>query len=260
MSESHPKTPVGDSDDELQQALAAFGDDAMSLLEDDDFDEISAEMISQVDRPTQSACSLTPESVVDESESDDDVSPLIRYIKKLNKAIYGNALAARQNRCHGSVGESQSASIVPRFMVFEVAQRQLAANLDDVLEIARYPKVTQLPRTPSWLRGITQLRGQILSVTDLRDLLYLPGTRPAVGEKIIVIHSRKNAASTAIVVDRVVGIRSLDNENEIANTAGLDQPIASIASGTAMFDHETTVIIDPDQLLEFAEITRTHSN
>ncbi len=253
MSESHPKTPGGDGNDELQQALAAFGDDAMSFLEGDDFEEISVEMIAQIDCQTQSTCSVTPESVLDESEIGDDDSPLIRYMKKLNKAIYGNALAARQNRGHGSVGESQSASTAPRFIVFEVAQRQLGANLDDVLEIARYPKVTQLPRTPSWIRGVTQLRGQILSITDLRNLLQLPGKRPAVGEKIIVIQSKKNAASTAIVVDRVVGIRSLNDEDEIAHTAGLDHPIASIASGTAMFDHETTVIIDPDQLLECAE-------
>jgi purine-binding chemotaxis protein CheW len=253
MSESHPTTPVDDSDDELKQALAAFGDDALSLLEGDDFDEISAEMTESLGVQTPSTCSVTPECLLDQFESDDDVSPLIRYMKKLNKAIYGNALAARQNRCHGSVAQSHSASSVPRFIVFEVAERQLAANLDDVLEIARYPKVTQLPRTPSWLRGVTQLRGQILSVTDLRDLLQLPCKRPAIGEKIIVIHSKKLAASTAIVVDRVVGIRSPGDKNELANTAGLDPPIASIASGIAMFDHETTVIIDPDQLLECAE-------
>lgn len=230
-----------DSDDELKNALsAAFGDDAMSMLDDDDGDEISEEMLIALGGETQANSS-------DIFGNDEDASPLIRFVKDLNRAIYSNG-AALQN----GGNEPQSAARTPRLVVFSVGEQQFGLPFNDVLEIARYPKVTALPRTPAWLRGVANLRGQILSVTDLRNLLQFTSERPAVGEKIIVVRSKRHSASTAIVVDSVLGIRDFgDDQGDVSD---FSHRVARISNGTATIDQETTVLIDPDKLFGSAEL------
>jgi twitching motility protein PilI len=136
--------------------------------------------------------------------------------------------------------------------VFAIGQQQFAIPLCDVREIARNPKITELPCTAAWLRGVTNLRGQILSVTDLRNLLQIDSRRPVVGEKIIVIHNRQPAATTALAVDRVIGIRNVTNEQ--TDVSDLSPLIASVANGLATVDKSMTVLIDSEQLLGCEEL------
>ena len=188
----------------------------------------------------------------DEHLIDDDVSPLIRYVEELSNAIYGDGLAAQPHAGHPSANGQQLPARAPRFVVFAVGDHQFGVPLSDVCEIVRDPKVTKLPRTPPWLRGVTNLRSQILSVTDLRSLLHLAGTRPARGETLVVVHSTKHAASTALVVDRVVGIRGFGDQPGAVSDSS--QHVAEIASGTATIDQATTVLIEVDRLFDCAEL------
>lgn len=245
MSDSQSSPSENNVDDELKLALlAAFGDEAMNLMDDDDNNEMHADAFSSIGSPT--LASEFNEIVVDE-----DDGPLIRFVKELNRAIYIDGKSATPN------GENRpeaqhSTSAAPRFVLFSVGDQHFGVPLNDVLEIARYPTVTELPRTPSWLRGVANLRGQILSVTDLRNLLRLSSERPAVGEKIVIVHSKTFAASTAIVVDRVIGIRSFSGER--GTVPDQNNGIASIASGTAVINDSTAVLIDADQLFGCVEL------
>lgn len=140
----------------------------------------------------------------------------------------------------------------PRHVVFSVGSQQFGIPLSEVREIDRCGKVTSLPRTPAWLRGVTNLRGEILSVTDFRNLLELTEDRQTVGEKIIVVHSERHDARTALVVDRVHGIRNLSGEQ--GPLKGLTDRIATFADSLAITDQTATVLIDPDRLLGCNEL------
>ena len=143
-----------------------------------------------------------------------------------------------------------------RHILFEAGGQLFGLPLTGVREIDRFEKVTLLPRTPSWLRGLTNLRGQILSVTDLCELVGLPSRNASHSEKIIVVTSDKFKTSTAFVVERVHGIRSVNAEplqREDASNA-----TAKYAYGMAMLEerielHEEAsnviLLLDPDLLL-----------
>jgi len=151
--------------------------------------------------------------------------------------------------------ETLSAEIdsdTPLSFVFQVGDQLYGVPLDGVREIDRCGKVTSLPRTPSWLRGVTNLRGQILSVTDFRNLLGLVEHRKTIGEKIVVVHSDLHDTRTALVVDRIYGIRNLSSEQKSFD--GLSDRIADFAHSIAFTDQTSTVLIDPDRLLGCDEL------
>jgi len=81
--------------------------------------------------------------------------------------------------------------------------------------------------------------------------------RQSTSEKIIVVHSERHNTHTALVVDRVLGIRSLSGERK--PLAGLSDRIANFADSVSITDQATTVLIDPDELLGCDELIRFNS-
>ncbi len=228
---------------DIQKALiAAFGDDAADWLEDEDQkienDESTAAMLAQATSET------TP------TDGSNDLEALL---DKLNSALADGELPAPASPKElVNEGEQNTQLDGPRHVVFSVGSQQFGIPLTGVHEIDRCGKVTSLPRTPAWLRGVTNLRGEILSVTDFRNLLELTEDRQTVGEKIIVVHSERHNARTALVVDRVLGIRNLSGEQ--GPLEGLTDRLTAFAESLAITDQATTVLIDPDRLLGCDEL------
>lgn len=95
-----------------------------------------------------------------------------------------------------------------KLLLFELEGGLYSVPISSVLEIQRAPEITTLPRTPSWLRGIANLRGSIISIVDLRCLLGMKA-----GERdryVIIVRSHRTALITGLLVNRVLGFRALD--------------------------------------------------
>jgi purine-binding chemotaxis protein CheW len=255
MSDNDFQEPGDPINADLQKALAAaFGDEAI------DWNAIAETDDAGIDA---NGPLLTPGQTSDDAKGgtetpSDPSTALEELLKKVSSAIddgitpemllESNAAPSNQS----SDGENESAELGPRHVVFEIGDQQFGLPLTGVLEIDRCGQVTTLPRTPNWLRGVTNLRGQILSVTDFRHLLNLNIDRQAIGEKIIVVNSKKHAATTAVVVDRVLGIRNLVGER--GPLSGLSDRVANFSDGISVTDESTTVLIDPDLILGCDEL------
>ena len=245
---SKPNDPSKSEKDDLQDALlAAFGDDANEWLEDDDDNQDDAQLAA-----------LLNGTASDLDLADEDSLPSVRALDAVLEGLTAELQAGSTATEPASTKQSDvEQDAGPRHAVFEVGDHVFGIPLRGVREIDRCGKVTVLPRTPAWLRGVTNLRGQILSVTDFRNLLDLSDDRQSTSEKIIVVHSERHNTHTALVVDRVLGIRSLSGERK--PLAGLSDRIATFADSVSVTDQATTVLIDPDELLGCDELIRFNS-
>ncbi len=247
-------TDLPNSDDptvtpDLQAALAAaFGDEAMDWNEETPLVD-PAKAGAADDVPDMAALA---NMLADANSADDPGTALDDLLKKVSSAIDEGNLPEQVDAKEKSKQKTEQETGV-RHVVFEIGDRQFGLPLDGVLEIDRCGKVTSIPRTPHWLRGVTNLRGQILSVTDFRNLMNLQTDRTAVGEKIIVVRSNRHASSTALVVDRVLGIRHLNSDR--GSVSGISDRVANFSDGISVTDQATTVLIDPDLLLGCAELS-----
>ena len=236
---------------DLQKALmAAFGDEAAGETDAQapDFSDMSDEELAAM------------KSLAGDMDAVDDPSTALEeLLQKVSQAVDdgvtpemllgGNELVVQER---SDESQTESSNTGPRHVVFEIGDQQFGLPLSGVLEIDRCGDVTTLPRTPAWLRGVTNLRGQILSVTDLRNLLQLKSDRQGIGEKIIVVNSELHDASTAVVVDRVLGIRNLAGDR--GPLSGLNDRVAGFSDGISVNEQSTTVLIDPDLLLGCNEL------
>jgi purine-binding chemotaxis protein CheW len=103
------------------------------------------------------------------------------------------------------IGTTECESI--RVVEFRLANEKYAIESSYVREVLPLRELTAVPCTPSYLLGIINVRGQILSVLDLRVFFELPREAATRATKIIVLSSKE--MELGIVADAVIGARSI---------------------------------------------------
>lgn len=167
-------------------------------------------------------------------------------------------LAARiARRTLGSLRDLESTelhSTAIKHVLFELGETCYAIPLDNVLELQRLPRLTALPNVPEWLRGVMNLRGDILSVVDLRSLLGLPAFDQPQSQRLVVVRSTQEEIATGWVVDRVVGVRRLAVEEAQATAPTPNGVAVRFVRGLISHDGKIVALLDVNRVLSSPEM------
>ena len=90
---------------------------------------------------------------------------------------------------------------------FLLAQETYAIETNFVREVYPMTELTPLPCTPVFVFGLINVRGQILTVIDMKKLFDLPERGITNLNKVIVV--RKDAMELGILADEIIGIRNI---------------------------------------------------
>ena len=117
-----------------------------------------------------------------------------------------------------SAGKSAEEGAGEIFQVVEflLGQEHFAIDLFDVKEVVEYARITKLPNSPAYIKGIIDLRGEITTIIDLKHRLEsLP--QPDLNETRIIVHPLYNS-KIGIMVDDVLTV-STYNAGHVDETA-----------------------------------------
>lgn len=91
---------------------------------------------------------------------------------------------------------------------FLLGQEHFAVDLFDVKEVVEYTRITKLPNSPRYIKGIIDLRGEITTIIDLKQQLSISGSSIAIEEdsRIIVLDDRLTNSKIGIMVDEVLTV------------------------------------------------------
>src|SRR5690349_18957621 len=109
------------------------------------------------------------------------------------------------------------------YLIFRLGQELFAADVNNVLEILQIPKITKVPRSPEFMRGVINLRGSVLPVVDARIKFGLPAAEDTVDTCIIVmrVEIEGRVLTVGAVTDGVLEVREIAAEEvQAAPTVG----------------------------------------
>ena len=98
-----------------------------------------------------------------------------------------------------------------KYICFNLSEEQFAIPLLAVKEVIKLQEVTPVPQMPHHIMGIFNLRGQVITVMDLRKKLNLP-TAQTSETAIMILNFGKNVLG--VVVDSVNFVQTV-RENEM---------------------------------------------
>jgi purine-binding chemotaxis protein CheW len=84
-------------------------------------------------------------------------------------------------------GQIGSAADVEQLLTFKLDDEVFAIEIARVREVLEYTQLTKVPRTPDFLRGVINLRGNVIPVVDLRRMFSMGSTEASVNACIIIV-------------------------------------------------------------------------
>lgn len=88
---------------------------------------------------------------------------------------------------------------------FRLGDQRLVAPLDHVVEILTYPGMSKVPGSKDWVRGIANVRGNLLPIMDLQGYLQGRGSVPNRRSRVLVVNHK--GVFSGLVVDEVLGLK-----------------------------------------------------
>jgi purine-binding chemotaxis protein CheW len=140
-----------------------------------------------------------------------------------------------------------------RFVLLTIAGTDYAIAEAFVTELERVPRITPVPRVPHWMRGVTNMRGDILSVIDMRRLLGLDGAPPATA-RLLVVRLLDEPFAAGLLVDAVDRIVAVADDHITAPASPLGGPLAPYLGGVFQIGDRLVTLLDIDRLLRSPEV------
>jgi purine-binding chemotaxis protein CheW len=94
---------------------------------------------------------------------------------------------------------------------FHIEDQEFCLDIMAVREIRGWTTATQLPHSPSYVRGVINLRGAVLPILDLKTRLGLGVSEPSARSVIIVVHI--DTRLVGLLVDGVSEILAADRSS-----------------------------------------------
>lgn len=133
-------------------------------------------------------------------------------------------------------------------VAFQLDNATMLIDMASVAEVSPQPPVTRLPGVQRWVRGIANVRGQVLTVVDLHEFFELSGARNPAFNRVIAIE--KGETRLGVIVDRIIGMRQITIK-QIRPEPSQDCPdsMKSCVSGAVLIDNDWMDVFDPEKLI-----------
>ena len=132
-----------------------------------------------------------------------------------------------------------------KYLLFLSDGLLFGVKAEAVVEIITNHTITWLPLVPRYIRGIINLRGQIIPIVDIRRLLNHQDQ-----ESDCIIILRADGAQVGILVDQVQKMVDLETESILPATS---QSSGDLVTGMcSLEDGQTMLAFDSDRLMEHA--------
>lgn len=136
-------------------------------------------------------------------------------------------------------------------LTFKLGQQEYALDIMLVREIRGWTKTTPMPHSPSFMRGVINLRGTVLPVMDLAARLGLPAIETTARNVIIVVKCKDGM--TGLLVDAVSDIIALsDDDMQIPPDVGSESSSNTIRS-LSLIEDRMIRILELDNIINKIE-------
>ena len=136
---------------------------------------------------------------------------------------------------------------IETWVALELAGETYALPVSSVLEILRVPGITRVPHSPRVIRGVTNMRGKVLPVVDLRIRLGMPAVEVGPQSRILVASSRGRLLG--LLVDAVQQVERIDREAVQPPPADVMTAQSDYIVGVCQLGERLVILLDVELVL-----------
>ena len=149
------------------------------------------------------------------------------------------------------MADNETVSDELKLIIFKLGREEYGMDILKVQEIKRMMSITRVPSTPSFIKGVINLRGSVLPVIDLRTRLGLFEAELTEAARIIVV--LVNEGVVGFIVDEVVEVTTINPQNVEALQTLSNGLSAEYISGIAKADARLYIMLNPDAIVNITQ-------
>lgn len=134
-----------------------------------------------------------------------------------------------------------------QFCTFYVDDMFLGIDVQQIQEVIRYQSMTRVPLAAPSIRGLINLRGQIVTAIDLRCRLDLPVQTTENPPMNVVVRDGENAVS--LLVDRIGDVLEVGEDLFETPPSTVRAPIRELIVGAYKLPERLLLVLDTERVL-----------
>jgi purine-binding chemotaxis protein CheW len=146
------------------------------------------------------------------------------------------------------VAAQQAAAATPapvgtlHLITFRLDGEEFGLPVETVREVIRVGDITRVPQAPPHIRGVTNLRGRILPVVEIRSRLGLAPLVPRSTARVIVVEVRGRVLG--LLVDSVAQVQKLPADRLVAAPDEVKSAHTTYLTGVVHMDERLIILLD----------------
>jgi purine-binding chemotaxis protein CheW len=154
------------------------------------------------------------------------------------------------------------ASETNQYLTLTLGGEDFALEISKVREVLDFIQITKVPRTPEFMRGVINLRGNVVSVIDLRLSLGMSATEQTVNTCIVIVDIMLGCESMlmGMLADSVQEVIELDPDQIEPSPALVTRMNTDFIKGMGKRDGLFLMILDIDKVLSHEELAAVSSD
>jgi purine-binding chemotaxis protein CheW len=140
-----------------------------------------------------------------------------------------------------------------QLVIFELGNENYGLDISTVEGIIKIQEITKMPRAPEFVEGVTNLRGMVVPVLDLRKRFGLPIFDNTRETRIVIVNIGKT--KVGMIVDGVSEVLRVQ-EDAIEPTPPMISSVSTaFIRGIAKVNNKLVTLLDLSKVLNLSEIT-----
>ncbi|MDO8841628.1 chemotaxis protein CheW [Methanocalculus sp.] len=143
---------------------------------------------------------------------------------------------------------------------FELGGEHYALDIHLVREIVEMKPITEIPRTPPYIKGIMNLRGEITTILSLNHLLSIPDISDGGRKIIVLVPEASQGSNVGMIVDDVHSVMHVLESNIDLSREGYGDEVANYLRGIIKIRKEGTEEEETARLVLWLDMKRLLEN
>jgi purine-binding chemotaxis protein CheW len=146
---------------------------------------------------------------------------------------------------------NQEESMEQQIVVFELANEHYGLDISTVEGIIKMQSITKMPQAPNYVEGITNLRGSVVPVMDLRRRFGLATQERTKDTRIVVVYI--NSVKVGMIVDGVSQVLRIQDDTIEPPPPMVTTINSAFIKGIAKLDNQLVILLDLTKVLSIEE-------
>lgn len=150
-----------------------------------------------------------------------------------------------------------------QLIIFKLGNEEYALHIDQIKEVVLTPGIAKIPQTPKYIRGVANIRGNVIAIVDLESKFNLQDEsaleNPQTGQYTLVVES--DSFKIGVLVMEVpntltVSENDIDKSSTVLQYSNLDQDCIKgiVKSGNRMI-----IMVDMIKMMESEDLNKVAS-